>query len=80
MTVDYTYLCMHCWEDDTAPRLTLTLPRSVHCQGCGQKVGRLTEAVDHHRAIRAGDTVNDYKTGEELAEIDYASERVIERD
>jgi len=80
VTLHYDYLCKPCYEDGNVPRITLTLPGSVHCQGCGRRLGGLSTSVDHHRAIRAGDTVNDYKTGEVLAEIEWNTDVVIERD
>jgi len=77
---NYDILCKHCYEEDMVPNIQLTLPEQVHCCGCGRQIGTLTVPVDHYRAIRAGDTVNDYKTGDVLAEIEYDSERVIEHD
>lgn len=78
---DYTYLCKHCYENaNRYPTLILTLPNQVHCSTCGREVATLSEPVNHHRAIRAGDTVNDYKTGDVLAEIEWDDQRVIERD
>jgi len=54
--------------------------RSRHCEGCGRHMGKITPPVDHPRTIRAGDTVNDYKTGEVLADIEYDDELVIQRE
>jgi len=78
--LNYDYLCKPCYEDDNVPRLTLTLPGRVHCEGCGRHMGKITPPVDHPRTIRAGDTVNDYKTGEVLADIEYDDELVIQRE
>jgi len=73
--------CSNCYEDGVSRgRAILTLPSQVHCKDCGRELGTLSEEVNHYRAIRAGDTVNDYKTGDVLAEIEYDSERVIEHD
>jgi len=77
---DYTYLCKYCHEKGDYPRLILTLPNQVHCSDCGREVGTLSESVTHSRAVRAADTVTDYKTGDTLAEIEWDDERVIERD
>lgn len=77
MTQKYDYLCKPCYEDDAVPRITLTLPGSVHCQGCGRRLGGLSEHVNHDRAVRAGDTVNDYLTGEVLAEIEWREDVVM---
>jgi len=56
--LNYDYLCKHCYDDDDVPRIVLTLSRGVHCTECGSCLGGLTEPVNHHRAICAGDTVN----------------------
>jgi hypothetical protein len=70
------YFCTDCWTDGDYPTFELTLPESVHCDGCGQTVGTLEREVERDDVYLDGDEVRTTDSRELLTTVEWDESRV----